>query len=89
MFMGSWTSSFGKAGMDFSGITSPRPGSLIIGNFVLKFSPSGFGILLTHSNLRRSNAQWEHFSERNENHSVAHLEWRDDAHARAFMTKLF
>jgi hypothetical protein len=23
--------------------------------------------LLTHSNLRRSNAQWEHFSERNEN----------------------
>src|SRR5437016_5269421 len=46
---------------------SLHPGSLTIGNFALKFSPSGFGNSLTHSNRRPSNARWELFSERNEN----------------------
>src|SRR6266480_2886606 len=43
------------------------PGSSIIGNFALKFSPSDFGTSLTHSNRPRSSAQWELFSERNKN----------------------
>ena len=46
---------------------SPHLAWLSIGSFVLKSSPSGFGILLTHSSRRRSNAPWEHSSERNEN----------------------
>ncbi len=44
-----------------------RPGLLITGSFALKFSPSDFGILLTHSNLRWTNALWGGFSGRNEN----------------------
>jgi hypothetical protein len=43
---------------------SPRLASLSIGTFVLKSSQSGFGILLTHSNLRLSNAQLGHFGDR-------------------------
>jgi hypothetical protein len=57
-------------GEDFFGITSRRPGSLIIGNFVPKFSLSVFENSLTHSNRRRSNARLEPFSIRNKNHSA-------------------
>src|SRR6266550_3186701 len=55
------------AGTGFFAIMLLRPEWPITGNFVLKFSPSGFGNSLTHSNRRRSNARWEHFSNRNEN----------------------
>jgi hypothetical protein len=55
------------AGTGFFAIMSLRRGSRIIGNFALKFSPSGFGNSLTHWNLRPSNARWELFSERKEN----------------------
>jgi hypothetical protein len=73
----------------FYGTTPLRLELPIIGSFGLKFFPSGFENSLTPSNLRLSNVRSELFSDRNENHSVAHLQWRDDAHARAFMTKLF
>jgi hypothetical protein len=52
------------------GITSLRLGFPITGNFGQKFSPSGFAISLTPSNLRRSNARWERFSERNEHETA-------------------
>jgi hypothetical protein len=55
------------AGTGFFAIMLLRPEWPIIGNFVLKFSRSGFGNSLTHSNRRRSNARWEHFSNENEN----------------------
>src|SRR5262249_20750695 len=53
--------------MGFFGITLLRPEWHIIGSFVLKFSPSGFGILLIRSNHRKRNALWERFSRRDEN----------------------
>jgi len=55
------------AGTAFFAIMLLRPEWPIIGNFVLKFSPSGFGNSLTHSNRRKSNARWEHFLNKNEN----------------------
>src|SRR4029453_514632 len=61
------TDSSGKVGEDFFDITLLRLESPIIGNFVPKSSPSGFGNSLTHSNLRPSNAPWELFSDRNKN----------------------
>src|SRR6266496_6558759 len=36
------------------------------GTFVQKFFQSAFAISLTHSNLHRSNARWERFSNSNE-----------------------
>ena len=42
---------------DFFDIMLLRPESPIIGNFVPKFSPSGFGNSLTRSNRRRSSAR--------------------------------
>src|ERR1700730_3839447 len=61
--------------MDCCSITLPHPGLLITGSFVLKFSPRGFGILLTHSNLPRTNAPWERFSERNDNKGDVEVTW--------------
>src|SRR5713101_4124865 len=68
------------AGTGFFDITLRRPGSPIIGNFVPKFSPSGSGNSLTHSNLRPSNARSEIFLDRNENHSAPRLRAHGDSH---------
>src|SRR5262245_52143321 len=51
--------------MDFSAIMSLPLEWLSIGSFVPMYSPSGFGILLTHSSRRQHNAQWERSLERN------------------------
>src|SRR6266403_5736350 len=59
------------AGTGSFDITSLRPGWPTIGNFVPKFSRSGFGNSLTHSNLRPTNARSELFLDGNQTHSAA------------------
>src|SRR6266542_1038645 len=86
MYMDCWIGSCGKAGTDFFDIMSLHPGSLIIGNFALKFSPSDFENSLTDSNRRRSSAQWELFSERNKNEGEREHVARPSRHAAGLLS---